>query len=195
MDHPQNCRCPECALARRLAAWTPEKLEAAVPDHLVDGLWDRLAPELEPRRTALPAPRRWWRRAAPAWAAALLLLAVNVTLVQQVQTLKRQATRPSPDATLVGGLSSLARPLPAGWRECTVSEVVAWLAAVPPQTTVLDPQQTRALGVPARLRGLRVDDGLQAGEALTLAYAFDLPDDTTIATLLSRKGSWTWNRS
>ena len=76
-----------------------------------------------------------------------------------------------------------------------MGEVVTWLAAVPPETTVLDPQQTRALGAPSRLRGIRVDDGLQAGEALTLARAFDLPDDTTIATLMSRKGSRTWNRS
>ena len=120
---------------------------------------------------------------------------MNAALVRQVQTLKHQHTRPSPGATLAGGLPSLARPLPADWSECTVGEVATWLAAVPPETTVLDPQQTRGLGVPSRLRGIRTDDGLQAGEALILARTFGLRDDTTIATLLSRKGSRTWNRS
>jgi hypothetical protein len=195
MDHPENCRCPECALARRLAAWTPDKLEAAVPDHLVDGLWDRLEPELEPRAPVARAPRPWWRRAAPAWAAALLLLVVNATLVKQVVTLRQQLARPTPGAVLAGGTSSFTQTLPAGWRERTVGEVVPWLAAVPAGTTVLDSRQARALGAPSRLRGIRIDDGLQAGEALALVRAFDLRDDTNLATLLSRKGSATWNRS
>jgi hypothetical protein len=195
MDHPDNCRCPECALARRLAAWTPDKLEAAVPDHLVDGLWDRLEPDLELRRITAPTPRRWWRRAAPAWAAALLLLAVNATLVKQVQSLRQELSRPLPGLAVAGRPSSFATTLPAGWRQRTVGEVAVWLAAVPPETIVLDSQQARAFGAPARLRGIRIDDGLQAAEALALARAFDLQDDTTIATLLSRKGSPTWNRS
>lgn len=195
MDHPENCRCPECALARRLAAWTPDKLEAAVPDHLVDGLWDRLEPALEPRATVVRMPRSWWRRAAPAWAAVLLLLVVNGTLVTQVVALRRQLVQPVPGLALAAGASSLVRPLPADWRERTVGEVVIWLAAVSPETTVLDPRQARSLGAPSRLRGIRIDDGLQAGEALALVRAFDLQDDTTLATLLSRKGSPTWNRS
>jgi hypothetical protein len=194
MDHPENCRCPECALARRLAAWTPDKLEAAVPDHLVDGLWDRLEPELEPRAPIARAPRRWWWRAAPAWAATLLLLAVNAALVTQVVSLRRQLAQPNLSAELAAGSSSFARPLPAGWRERTVGDVVAWLAVVSPGTTVLDPGQARALGAPSRLRGVRIDDGLQAGEALALVRAFELHNDTTLATLLSRKGSPTWNR-
>ena len=158
-------------------------------------MWDRLDPELEPRAPVARAPRRWWRRAAPAWAAALLLLVMNATLVKQVVSLRQQLAQPTPNAALVSGPSSFARPLPAGWRERTVGEVVAWLAAVPAETTVLDPQQARALGAPSRLRGIRIDDGLQAGEALALVRAFDLQDDTTLATLLSRKGSPTWNRS
>jgi hypothetical protein len=195
MDHPENCRCPECALARRLAAWTPEKLEAAVPGHLVDGLWDRLEPELEPRAPVARAPRSRWRRAAPAWAAALLLLVVNATLVKQVVSLRRQLAQPTPSSALASGQSPFANPLPAGWRERTVGEVVPWLAAVSPEATVLDPRQARALGAPSRLRGIRIDDGLQAGEALALVRAFNLQDDTNLATLLSRKGSSTWNRS
>jgi hypothetical protein len=195
MAHPENCRCPECALARRLAAWTPDKLEAAVPDHLVAGLWDRLEPELEPRAPIARAPRGWWRRAAPAWAAALLLLVVNAMLVKQVVSLRQQLAQPTPGAALASGPSSFAHPLPAGWQQRTVGEVVAWLAAVPPETTVLDPRQTRALGAPSRLHGIRTDDGLQAGEALALVSAFDLRDGTTLATLLSRKGSPTWNRT
>jgi hypothetical protein len=195
MDHPEDCRCPECALARRLAAWTPDKLEAAVPDHLVDGLWDRLEPELKPRAPVARAPRRWWWRAAPAWAAALLLLTVNATLVKQVVSLRRQLAQPIPGAAFAAGSSSFAHPLPAGWRERTVGEVVTWLATVSPETTVLDPRQARALGAPSRLRGIRIDDGLQAGEALALVRAFDLHHDTTLATLLSRKGSPTWNRT
>jgi hypothetical protein len=195
MDHPENCRCPECALARRLAAWTPDRLEAAVPEHLVAGMWERLEPALESHKPAAGAPRHWWRRAAPAWAFALLLVVVNAALLTQMRSLQQQLSRSQQRSSFAAGPSSFANPLPAGWRERTVGEVVTWLAAVPPETTVLDPRQTRALGAPSRLRGIRIDDGLQAGEALALVSAFDLQDDTTIATLLSRKGSPTWNRS
>lgn len=199
MKHDDDCRCPECALARRLAAWNPEDLEAAAPDHLVDGLWARLAPQLEdrPAPVVAPPPPPWWRRASLAWAIATVLLAVNAGLLWQLSARAGGATSAAaPVYVVVGSVERQgAAALPAGWAGRTVGEVQQWLVAVPAETVVLEANAARALGAPTRLAGVRLDDGLRAGEALALLRAFTPPPDMTLATLVQQNGGLTWKRS
>jgi hypothetical protein len=142
------------------------ELEAAVPDHLVDGMWPRV--ELETMRDdwrrAAERPRRVvWRWVAAAQAAAVVLLAAGATLLfgelkdirvreialaeqvavqkERLSTLERRTERSTTrTAAVARGGERLGRT--AG---VTVAELIRYLEKLPADAQMLDARETRRL--------------------------------------------------
>jgi hypothetical protein len=197
--------CGECAdllaLERRLSAATAERLELSVPEPLVAGMWERLEPLLPRRARASERRRPWYARPALAWAASLTLLLGNGLLTGEVLRMRRQvgelAATTAQVREVVSGAPRFAAGaggLPRGWGEVTVGEAIARLDQLPGSTLLLGPEAAgrwlaelpRAEGLAARawLRGVRIDDGLQAGEARALLSALRSARETPLRRLL-----------
>jgi hypothetical protein len=197
--------CGDCAtllaLERRLAAATTADLEAAVPEALVAGLWERLEPQLPRQLRAVERRRPWYARPALAWAASLALLLGNGMLAGEVLRTRRHvdelAAALAPAREGAAGASWLAvgaAGLPRGWGELTVGEAIARLDQVPESTLLLGPEAAgrwlaelpRIEGVAARawLRRVKIDDGLQAGEARALLGGLRSARGTPLRRLL-----------
>jgi len=199
--------CADCAallaVERRLAATTAAELEAAVPEPLAAGMWERVAPLLGPRADAArvdPSRRRapWYARPALAWAATLVLVLGNGLLAAELLRVRRQVGEVAATAAQVRDAATMAPWLAAGaapdWGGLTVAEAAARLDRLPRAALLAGPEATerwlaglsRAERLAARawLREVDLTDGLQAGEARALLDAVPAAGDTPLRQLL-----------
>ena len=190
--------CQECAAWLRLRGHTAigadADLEKDVPDDLVRGMWDRVSAEIDAprRRRGVRGGGRLRERLVPIQAAAIVLLAIGVgALFVQTRELRERerelAARLEARESLVLSARTTASvfrfrsALAAGRiEEATPVSLRRAIAALPAGTTLLGPAETeRALArLPLRFgaarairEGIRIDDGLQAFEALRLLDA------------------------
>jgi len=195
-EHAAGCR--ECAAWLRLRdhmeIGPDEELGKRVPDGLAEGMWESVSREIGPRERRRPARAgaRLRERLVPIQAAAIVLLAVGVgALFLQTRALREKgrtlAARLEARESLVlsAGTAADASPFRSARvldriEEATPLSLRRVIARLPAGATLLGPAETeRALArLPLRFgaarairEGIRIDDGLQAFEALRLLDA------------------------
>jgi hypothetical protein len=219
MGHVDHCA--DCAMLLRLqkhtAALTDEELEANVPDHLVDGMYGRVMGEIGRKSPEHPTSSvRWpvFRWLVPALSTAVVVLLVGGGLMfhelrelkerenalsSRIEQQERFLREGSPAAASSIGLRDRLVLSSGNWtrvlarqEETSIAQLQSLLERLPPETRILDAEETmillarydrwmesRSTGAGA---GIDPADGLQAGEMIRLIRALDPDPETKIPT-------------
>lgn len=201
--------CHDCAVLLRMqqhtSAISATELEARVPDSLVDTMYGRVMETVEEKAHGRSWLSRLWPKQeslVPALAAAIVVLLIGGGMMfnelRQLQQSERQlVARIDRQERMIGS--------PAGWNggdglglpgrnlrrvltrheDTSVEELLIVLRQLPPEITLLDPQETASLlgrftrragsAWKEALREIEPGDGLQIEEMLQLIRSLD-PD-------------------
>lgn len=204
--------CAECRTLLRVhehVSETPlEELEAEVPEEFVEGMWTRVESQLGAGRRR---GRAWLVPALAAASVALAVASGYLfreiqALREQERALGRQVAlqqRWLAELDLRSSVGAAARTAALGgsptWQralarkeQVSVEELTALIAGIPRGTTIVGPEYTGRLldkwiflrsTLPQHvLSEIRLEDGLQADEALRLLRALRIPPNTRITT-------------